>query len=41
MNLGEAYGHFVGVDDDKAESRNLQWAKVLVGVRGWNFPSSL
>ncbi|RVW86163.1 hypothetical protein CK203_038022 [Vitis vinifera] len=29
---GEAYGHFVGVDDDKAERRNLQWAKVLVGV---------
>ena len=40
-NLGEACGRFVGVDEDTVERRNLQWARVLVGVRGWNFPSSL
>ena len=40
-NLGEACSRFVGVDEDTVERRNLQWARVLVGVRGWNFPSSL
>ena len=39
--LGDACGRFVSVDEDTMERRNLQWARILVGVRGWNLLSSL
>ena len=29
------------VDEDTSERRLLQWARILIKVRGWNFPSSL
>ncbi|RVW17772.1 hypothetical protein CK203_071738 [Vitis vinifera] len=40
-SLGEACGCFVAVDEDTSEHRFLQWARILVKVRGWNFSSSL
>ena len=39
--LGEACGRFVTVDEDTMERRNLQWARVLVGIRRWKIPSLL
>ena len=29
------------VKEDMAKRRNLKWAKILVGIREWKFPSSL
>ncbi|RVX12607.1 hypothetical protein CK203_011622 [Vitis vinifera] len=40
-SLGEACGSFVAVDEDMANQRNLQWARVLVGIKGQKIPSSL
>ena len=39
--LGEACGRFVTVDEDTMKRRNLQWARVLVGIRRWKIPSLL
>lgn len=39
--LGDACGCFMAIDEDTAERRNLQWARILVRIRGWKFPSSL
>ncbi|RVW17039.1 hypothetical protein CK203_070636 [Vitis vinifera] len=40
-SLGEACGSFVAVDEDMANRRNLQWARVLVGIKGQKIPSLL
>ena len=40
-SLGDACGRFVSVDEDTKERRNLQWARIIVVIREWNFPSFL
>ena len=40
-SLGDACGRFVSIDEDTKERQNLQCARILVAIRGWNFPSSL
>lgn len=39
--LREACGSFVAVDEDTTKRGNLQWAKVLVRIKGQKIPSSL
>ena len=39
--FGDSCGRFMVVDENTAERRNLQWAKVLVETREWQHPSSL
>nr|CAN71208.1 hypothetical protein VITISV_030633 [Vitis vinifera] len=40
VNLGNACSGFVTIDEDTADHRNFQWARVLVKARGRNFPGS-
>ena len=39
--FGDSCGRFVAVDENKAEHRNLKWARILVEIKGWEHPSSL
>ena len=39
--LGETHGRFVAIDVEMMECWNLQWARILVRIRKWKFPSSL
>ena len=41
VNLGNACSGFVAIDEDTADHRNFQWARVLVKARGRNFPGML
>ncbi|RVW35440.1 hypothetical protein CK203_097235 [Vitis vinifera] len=38
VNLGNACSGFVTIDEDTADHRNFQWARVLVKARSRNFP---